>query len=124
MPSKREQADPSLITAPASVPTKPDKYTKGELDFEEKNIRNLLLRQLLGHRRGYAFGIFILAIIWLVGIFLLLVLQGFNWHCFHLSDSVLLAAIGSTTANIIGVLLIIVKFIFSDSAQTIKTRKR
>jgi hypothetical protein len=116
MSAKLTHADTALITAPSAVPAKPDKYTKDELT-EERNIRNLLLRQLLGHRRWYALGIFLLVIIWLVGIFLLLVWQGFCWRNFHLSDSVLLAAIGSTTANIIGVLLIIVKFIFSDTGQ-------
>jgi len=94
-----------------------------ELDFEEKRIRNLLLRQLLGHRKGYALGIFSLVIFWLIGIFALLVLQGFGAWGFHLDSSILLAAIGSTTANIIGVLLIIVKFIFSDTPQSIRTRK-
>jgi hypothetical protein len=123
MPAKANQADTALITAPSTVPAKPDKYTKDELS-EEHNIRNLLLRQLLGHRRWYALGIFLLVILWLVGIFLLLVWQGFTWRGFHLSDSVLLAAIGSTTANIIGVLLIIVKFIFSDATQRVPPRTR
>ncbi len=108
--------DIGLINETLVVSSTPDKSTKAEQEFEEKIIRNLMLRQILKHRGGYAFGIFVLVIIWLVGIFLILVCQGFAWHGFHLDDSVLLAAIGSTTANIIGVLLIIVKFIFSDSS--------
>jgi hypothetical protein len=113
---KPSQADTDLISAPEIVSAKPDKFTKDEL-AEERNIRNLLLRQLLGHRRWYALGIFFLVVIWLIGIFVLLVCEGFGWKKFHLDDSVLLAAIGSTTANIIGVLLIIVKFIFSDTSK-------
>jgi|SRR5215469_3583642 len=107
--------DIGLINETPVVSNRPDKSTKAEQEFEEKIIRNLMLRQILKHRGGYAFGVFVLVIIWLLGIFLILVSQGFAWHGFHLDDSVLLAAIGSTTANIIGVLLIIVKFIFSDS---------
>jgi hypothetical protein len=116
--------DLRLITETSVVSNNPDKSTKAEQEYEEKIIRNLMLRQILKHRGGYAFGIFLLVVLWLVGIFLILVCQGFAWHGFHLDDSVLLAAIGSTTANIIGVLLIIVKFIFSDSPQAMKTRKK
>lgn len=114
--SDRSKLDLSLLNDTAAVSTKPDKPTKAELEDEEKGIRNALLRQLLVYRGAYAFGIFILVVLWLIGIFFLIVWEGFSWRHFHLDDSVLLAAIGSTTANIIGLLLIIVKFIFADTS--------
>jgi hypothetical protein len=49
---------------------------------------------------------------WIVAVFVLLSLQGFSFYGFKLSDNVLLAAIGSTTANVIGMLLIVLKNLF------------
>lgn len=46
----------------------------------------------------------------------LLVLQGFHgygeWDSFHLSDVVLLSAIGATTVNILGILYVVAKYLF------------
>src|ERR1700733_5276177 len=100
----RTQIDLSLLSDTSSVSTKPDQLTKTELEAEEKGIRNALLRQLLRYRGVYALAVFGLVVLWLIGVFFLLVWQGFSWKGFHLDDSVLLAAIGSTTANIIGLL--------------------
>jgi hypothetical protein len=124
-PDNGGRHDVNLIGETPSVSTKPDKPTEAELEVDEKGIRNALLRQLLRHRETYAFGIFLLVILWLIGIFFILLWQGLSWRHFHLDNSVLLAAIGSTTANIIGVLLIIVKFIFTDETpKNPKTRQK
>ena len=63
-------------------------------------------------RKEYAKKIFGLTCAWVGAIYLLLLLQGFNYSGFKLSDNVLLAAIGSTTANIIGVFLIVTRYFF------------
>ncbi len=68
-------------------------------------------------RRTYANRIFTLCCGWVCAIFVLLMFSGFgHYQHFHfsLSDRVILAAIGSTTINIIGVFLIVVRFIFHD----------
>jgi hypothetical protein len=50
---------------------------------------------------------------WVTAIFVLLVLNGFGAAIyFKLSDSVLLAAIGSTTANILGIFYIVARYLF------------
>jgi hypothetical protein len=64
-----------------------------------------------GERKRYAKNIFILTCLWVGGIYVLLLLQGFGLH-FRLGENVLLAAIGSTTANIIGVFLIVTRYFF------------
>ena len=122
-PPASAEGDLALITETAVLSNRPDKPTKEEQEYEEKLIKNRLLRQLLLHRGTYAIGILLLVVMWLLGIFLILLWEGFRWKGFHLDNSVILAAIGSTTANIIGVLLIIVKFIFSDSS-TPRTRRK
>lgn len=63
-------------------------------------------------RKEYAKKIFTLTCAWVIGIYVLLILQGFGTNGFRLSDNVLLAAIGSTTANIIGVFLIVTRYFF------------
>jgi hypothetical protein len=65
-----------------------------------------------GERKKYAKNIFILTCAWVAGIYIILLFQGFGLSGFKLSDSVLLAAIGSTTANIIGVFLIVTRYFF------------
>jgi hypothetical protein len=49
---------------------------------------------------------------WIIAVFLLLILQGFSFLGFKLSDAVLLAAIDSTTVNVIGMLLIVLRNLF------------
>src|ERR1700744_2632524 len=72
-------------------------------------------KQDTGERKRHAKNIFKLTCVWVAGIYLLLLFQGFGgvykWP-FHLSDSLMLAAIGSTTANIIGVFYIVVRYFF------------
>jgi hypothetical protein len=63
-------------------------------------------------RKEHAHNIFVLTCSWVCAIYLLLLFQGFQYSGFRLSDSVMLAAIGSTTANIVGVFIIVVRYIF------------
>ena len=63
-------------------------------------------------RKDYAKKIFGLTCLWILGVYCLLLFQGFGYKSFRLSDSVILAAIGTTTANIIGVFLIVTRYFF------------
>jgi hypothetical protein len=64
-------------------------------------------------KKRYARRTFYLVSSWIVAVFLLLVAQGFSIYGFKLSDNVLLGAIGSTTANVIEMLLIVLRHTFS-----------
>jgi hypothetical protein len=108
-----ESINLDAIQAPKVISNEPDTQSKLELDDERRKLENAGLAQDITARRKYAFRVFLLVIGWIIGIYLLLVFQGFGFRSFHLSDNILLAAIGSTTANIIGILLIIVKYLFS-----------
>lgn len=63
-------------------------------------------------RKEYAKKIFLLTCLWVCGIYALMLFQGFGFKGFKLSDNVVLAAIGSTTANIVGVFLIVTRYFF------------
>jgi hypothetical protein len=95
------------------VPEDPDDCTTQE-QLEILRQREVVrsFAQDTGERKKYAKRIFGLTCIWVVGIYALLLLQGFGYKGFHLSDQILLAAIGSTTANIIGVFLIVTRYFF------------
>ncbi len=71
-----------------------------------------------GERKKYAQRIFWLVAAWIAAVFALLMLAGFGVHgFFYLSEKVLLAAIGSTTVNILGVFFIVVRYLFSRSSR-------
>jgi hypothetical protein len=81
----------------------------------QSRMRNLEFReasQNLKARLDYAKYIFGLTCAWVLLIYALLLLDGFASWQFHLSDAVILAAIGSTTANVIGLLYIVVNYFF------------
>jgi hypothetical protein len=65
-------------------------------------------------RRKYANRIFELVSIWLVGIFVILMVQGFldPRGAFRLDNSVLLAVVGGTTVNVIGIFVVVVNYLF------------
>jgi len=93
--------------------------------------KNNLFEQNTELRKKYAKNIFILTCFWASAIILILLLVAANnWDCFYLSDRVILTLITSTTVNIYGFFLLVVKYLFpspktktkskSESAQKIK----
>lgn len=59
-----------------------------------------------------------LSLCWLIGCAVLLLLQGFNeFTHFNLSPSILIAAVTTTTANVLAMLVVVVKFIFPDKIK-------
>lgn len=83
-------------------------------EFEKREIEVEGLKQDLIERKNYARRIFTLICFWLGGMVLLLLLQGFLsvWGIFTLSESVILAAIGGTTVNVLGIFIIVVNYLF------------
>ncbi|HWR36995.1 MAG TPA: hypothetical protein VN622_14125 [Clostridia bacterium] len=80
------------------------------------------VQQDIVERKKYALCFFVLACAWVCVIGTILLLQGFGsfwWGCmpFKLSDSVLLTAMGTTTANILGILLVVAKYLFKSNGE-------
>jgi hypothetical protein len=98
----------------------PDPETRQEEeDLDKEHTRAILrgLKQDIDERKKYARCFFVLACFWLAAITVLLVLQGFGsfWFGlmpFKLSESVLLAVIGSTTVNVLGILYVVANYLF------------
>ena len=84
------------------------------MDVERVGIVNEreLLRKF---REPMVWFLALLSALWLVGCAALLFLQGFSrFSHFNLPDSVLIAAITTTTANVLAMLVVVVKFVFPD----------
>jgi len=86
-----------------------------ESKFFEHSKRSLELRgigQDLSERKTYANRIFCLVVGWLICMVGLLLLQGFKPAGFHLSDTIITAAIGATTINVLGMLYVVANYLF------------
>jgi uncharacterized ion transporter superfamily protein YfcC len=82
-----------------------------ELEFQKTRLEEL--KQTVRQRRSYARLVFFVTLVWMVFVGVVV------WQCarmdsrFHLSDAVLVALISGSTVNIIGLLVIVLKFIFN-----------
>lgn len=92
--------------------------------FEEQSLLNTKRiediedqKQAREQRKEYAKSVYKLIVWWLVGIGLLLLLAGFGrtFGFFHLPDAVLLAIIGGTTVNVLGLFAIVMRHLFPTS---------
>jgi hypothetical protein len=118
-----------VIAPPASLSNANDKDAQQTVVAEEKLYDDELHQQTVLDRKSaradratarsqqitYAGRTFILVGSWVFLIFSLLLLQGFGEaiHYKPLSDKVLITLITSTTANVIGMLIIVLKYIFN-----------
>lgn len=81
-------------------------------DLEKQKLENAALRQDTAHRDKWGKRVFPMCAAWLVAVIVILLLQGFQIWGFHLDNSVLIAFIGSTTADVIGLGYIVANYLF------------
>lgn len=113
----------SQILAP--IPNVPDELTAKYMENQIKRaeIQNDILEQDKNERKRYAFNIYSLICAWLVCIFIVISWQGFGTfgpNPFHLSDSVILALVGSTTINVLGLFVIVVNYLFKQNDKILQ----
>lgn len=90
------------------------------------------LRQELGERAQtaqqriqYSAKIFKLVGVWLLVVFALLLLAGFgSQRWFHLSDTVLVAFLTTTTVNVLGIFIIVANWLFPKKANSDEKAKK
>lgn len=119
-PEFQRKVPQALVGSLKDISDHPDPETiQEEEDLQKQHAKAILhgLRQDIDERKKYAKYFFILACLWLAGITVLLLLQGFGsfWFGlmpFKLSDTVLLAVIGSTTVNVLGILYVVATYLF------------
>ena len=65
-------------------------------------------------RKDFALRIFNFVSLYMFGVFLLLVMSGIGTNDFHLSDTVLVTLLGTTTATVIGVFNFVARYLFHN----------
>ena len=106
--------DLSSISEQQTPPPKPDDKT----DRDRQEIANQELKQNIKEREKYASRIFRLVVRWLSSILLIVIAQGVRWPWmsqyigFDLPESVLIALVTTTTASVVGILLIVTRYLF------------
>ena len=100
-------------------PDSPDELSQREEDYTERRAADARIRQLeqnIEERKKYANRIYWLVCSWLVFVGLVVLRNGVQipiaWIPFGLSDGVLIALITTTTINVIGVFLFVVRYLF------------
>jgi hypothetical protein len=85
---------------------------KQKLEIERLTLVNAGVRQDAAHRHNWGKNLFPVCAGWIVTVAAILVLEGFHVRGFHLDNSVLIAFIGTTTANVLGLGYIVVNYLF------------
>jgi hypothetical protein len=113
--------------APTRVPKTSDRRAL-EGDDYLSGVGETYLRQQIEHgtqlhrARLWMLGFLIfLVILWLASIPLLLLIAGTHWKDFEISDTVLIVYIGATTINVLGLLKIATKWLFTDKSAEAET---
>ena len=120
MPSESTDELIGSISEPGDPPPdSPDEISQLEEDYTARREQDARIRQLeqnIAERKKYANRIFYLVCSWLCFVGALVLLNGvqdwFTFIPFHLSDAVLIALITTTTINVIGVFLFVVRYLF------------
>ncbi len=79
--------------------------------------------QNIDERKRYGSRLYWLIVSWLIGLIIIILIQGFDFTRFRLPTSVLLAFNTTTTAGVIGLLALVLKYLFSTSNKIKHSRK-
>ena len=69
-------------------------------------------------RKNWGKRVFVLLVGWLLVVVLSVMFQGFGWRKFHVSDSVLITLITTTTANVLSLGYIVANYLFPKSKNS------
>ncbi|MDJ1499962.1 hypothetical protein [Xanthocytophaga agilis] len=87
------------------------------LENNTRNLANEDQKQDTQERKKYAQRIFWMLCSWLVIVLAAIVTSGSKAWDFHLSDAIVLALIGSMTANVAGFFFAVVKYLFPEKGS-------
>ena len=117
--SEAAEADvaPAITPTPAKEADLPDlglDLEEHRLAFEIDCLQQDLqaLKDTYGLRVSYTGRIFWLVVAWLACVVTCVVFSGFKFRSFQLSDNVLIAFITSTTVNVVGLFVLVAKWMF------------
>lgn len=95
-----------------------------EAEIDALRIKNDISREELegkqqdrNLRKEFGERIYNFVAIYMFGVFFILVLSGIQGNAFVLSDTVLVTILGTTTANVIGILVIVATYYFNKNKK-------
>ena len=106
------------------IPVEAEKYEEIERKRQEEDLKNMMLqndglmeenfskRQDRELRKDFADNIFRLVVYYLIIVFFLVFLSSSGTDSFAISDSVLITILSTMTINVIGLLVIVVRYLF------------
>lgn len=80
--------------------------------LDATKIHNAGLAKYFQQREDWGDRVFWMLVGWLVSVVAVLVLDGFHVHGFHLDNSIMIAFIGTTTADVLGLGYVVANFLF------------
>lgn len=117
-PPPDSQANPTLDSI---VPAPQDQSNRGLIfldleikatELEKQRLLNKELGENITKRADWARHVLKLLIGWLVAVIAVLLCQGFSIRGFHLDSSIVIAFIGTTTANVLALGYIVANYLF------------
>jgi hypothetical protein len=115
---------PRGITSTASEDTSLETQSleQAQLRVEVEKLRAALdsFKQDVRQRKTFAPKLYLLTCCWLVSVMVILLIQGFSegrYHFFRLNDSVLIALLGTTTVNVVGLFYVVAKYLFPEKSD-------
>lgn len=102
------------VTGTPDIETIASRRSVYQDQFDEATLNNFLQNQIA--RRRYSLRIFIITSGWLISVVGILLLVGFK--VLDLSDSVLIALLGTTTVNVLGFFIIVIQYLFNKDKST------
>jgi hypothetical protein len=113
--------DASAVKSAAEIPDSKTRLESAriQVEFDRERIRSL--SQDIDERKKYAHRIFCLICAWLGATFLLLFCCGIgNAKWFSLPQAVLLAMIGGTSADVLGIFYIVTHYLFPQNVPSLQ----
>jgi hypothetical protein len=109
--------DLNQIAAPpadqvSKIPDPTTELEHAETKSDRLEIENAGLKQNISERKKYAHRAFCMVVVWLATIGAILIVQGFHFRGFDLTSGVLQILIGSTTSGVVGIFLIVTRYLF------------
>lgn len=86
------------------------------IERKDEEIKDI--QQDRSQRKEFADKLFDLMCWYLVGVYLLILMNGISTMNFHISDDIILALLGTTAVEIIGTFAIVARYLFSKNNKT------
>jgi hypothetical protein len=81
--------------------------------LKKQKLKNKSNKQDINQRKRYAFRTFTLVSAYIIAVFIILFMCGYQENSFSLSDNILMILLGTALANVIGLFAFVMKYLFN-----------